>query len=253
MVYLSMKNIVKEFPHKGGKLKVLDGINFDIRKGEFITIFGPNGCGKTTLLKILLGSEDITLGSIKIKKDSINNIKSYLIFQNPNESLFNWMDTKENIKLAIKSTDNNKINNLLKKIQVGGKTLFDFRKYYPYQLSGGLKQLTVIARAIIYNPQLLLLDEPFSSLDYKTATELEDTILNIWEKTKQTIIFVSHNIEEAVYLADKIIVLSNPPTKVSKIIEVNLPRPRRQEIKFSSDFQKIKKQVLENFGKKSEH
>ncbi len=140
----------------------------------------------------------------------------------------------------------NEIN--LTDIQVGGKTLHDFREFYPYQLSGGLKQLTVIARAFLYKPKLLLLDEPFSSLDFKTSVELEDALLGFWERSRQTILYVSHNIDEAIYLADKIVVLSNPPTRVNRIIEVKMPRPRRQEIKLTLKFQDIKKRVLESFG-----
>jgi NitT/TauT family transport system ATP-binding protein len=245
MNYLKVENLVKNISSKNNFLKIIEDVSFNVKKGELVTIFGPNGCGKTTLLKMILGIEKITSGSITIKK-SVNEFKSYLVFQNPNDSLFNWMTLTENIKFVAKKKDVVKIDYLLKKIQVGGKTLFDFKKYYPYQLSGGLKQLAVLARSIIYNPELMLLDEPFSSLDYKTAIELEDLVLRIWQKSKQTVIFVSHNLDEAIYLADKIIVLSNSPTKVKKIIEVKLSKPRKQEIKLTKEFQEIKKQILGN-------
>jgi NitT/TauT family transport system ATP-binding protein len=248
MAYLKLRNVVKEFRNGDNVIKVLDGVSFDVRKGEFITIFGPNGCGKTTLLNILSEFHEITSGRIQIGRYSLADIKSYIVFQNPNDSLFNWMNVEDNIKISTSEQSNHKILEILNKIQVAGKKLTDFKHFYPYQLSGGLKQLTVIARAFVFNPHLLLLDEPFSSLDYKTATDLEHSLLDIWEKTKQTIIFVSHNIDEAVYLADKIVILSNPPTKVNKIIEVKLPRPRKQEIKLSGEFQRIKQQVLDHFG-----
>lgn len=251
MSFLKIRGLAKEFTKNDGKLlRVLDGINLDVRKGEFVTIFGPNGCGKTTLLKILSGFELKTGGQAIIGKIPAEKSRSYLVFQNPDESLFNWMDVRQNIEIALNSSNTcNKesIDNLLGTIQVGGKTLLDFSQYYPYQLSGGLKQLTVIARAIAFSPNLLLLDEPFSSLDYKTSMEMEDALLKIWKSTRQTVLFVSHNIEEAVYLADRVVVLSNQPTKVRKIIDVNLKRPRTQEMKTSPCFQKIKKEVLDSF------
>ena len=229
-------------------MRVLDQVNFKVRKGEFITIFGPNGCGKTTLLKILAGLDTLTSGSIRTGKNEIHDLKSYLVFQNPDDSLFNWMNVEKNIDIALEDNENGNTESILSMIKVGGKTLDDFRCFYPYQLSGGLKQLTVIARAFLYNPKLLLLDEPFSSLDFKTSIELEDALLEMWEKSRQTIVYVSHNIDEAIYLADKIIVMSNSPTKVNRIIEVKIPRPRRQEIKLTSQFQAIKKEVLDFFG-----
>jgi len=247
MAFIELKNLVKEFRRKDGSpLRVLDGVSFNVRKGEFVTIFGPNGCGKTTLLKILSGMDSPTSGNMKAGKNTIHDLRSYLVFQNPDDSLFNWMDVRNNIEIVNESAGNSE--DFLTGIRAGGKTLHDFREFYPYQLSGGLKQLTVIARAFLYNPKLLLLDEPFSSLDFRTSVELEDNLLGIWERSRQTIIYVSHDIDEAVYLADRIVILSNPPARVSRIIKVGLPRPRRQEIKLTPEFQKIKKEVLESFG-----
>jgi len=244
MAYIQIENVKKEFKNKNNSIKVLDGISFGIRKGEFITIFGPNGCGKTTLLKILSNFDNDYSGKIKINKYLINKIKSYIVFQNPNDSLFNWMTVKENIELGL---FNIKLKSVFYQIYVGGKRFSEFKNFYPYQLSAGLKQLTVISRAFVYNPNLLLLDEPFSSIDYKTSLEFEDLLLKIWRKTKQTIIFVSHNIDEAIYLADKVIIFSNPPTKIKKIINIKLSRPRNQKIKCSQEFQKIKREILECF------
>lgn len=250
MVYLQIRNLAKQFPKEnGGQLRVLDGVNLDVRKGEFVTIFGPNGCGKTTLLKIISGFETHNNGTILIRNSPVERTKSYLVLQSPDDSVFNWMNTMQNIAIALpEQGKEKKIAELLEKIQVGGKTLLQFGSYYPYQLSGGLKQLAVIARAIVFDPDLLLLDEPFSSLDFKTAMQMEDSLLQVWHKTRKTVLFVSHNVDEAIYLADKVVMLSNQPTKVEKIIQVGLPRPRKQEMKLSTEFQKIKKEVLNSFS-----
>ncbi len=250
MVYLQIRNLAKQFPkEKGGQLRVLDSINLDVRKGEFVTIFGPNGCGKTTLLRIISGFETYNNGIILIRNSAVEKTKSYLVLQNPDDSVFNWMNTTQNIAIALPKQDKEKkFVELLEKIQVGGKTLLQFGSYYPYQLSGGLKQLAVIARAITFNPDLLLLDEPFSSLDFKTAMQMEDNLLQVWHKTRKTVLFVSHNVDEAVYLTDKIVILSNQPTKVKRVISVGLPRPRKQEMKLSAAFQKIKREVLNCFS-----
>jgi len=246
MAFLRIKDLVKEFPSSSGRpLRVLDGINLDVKKREFVAIFGPNGCGKTTLLKIISGFEAATNGEVQIRSAPAEKAKSYLVLQNPDESLFNWMTTRGNIEIAL--NDEQKIDSILENIRVGGKTLLEFSKHYPYQLSGGLKQLTVIARAMAFSPSVLLLDEPFSSLDFRTAMQMEDSLLDIWEKSKQTVLFVSHNVEEAVYLSDRIVLLSNQPTKVETIINIELPRPRRYQMRFSSSFQKIEKKVLESF------
>ncbi len=250
MTFLQIRNLVKEFQRvEGGQLRVLDNLDLDIRKGEFVTIFGPNGCGKTTLLKIISGFEKPNDGTITIRNSPIERTKSYLVLQSPDDSVFNWMNTIQNIAIALPNKDKEQeISNLLEKIQVGGKTLLEFGSYYPYQLSGSLKQLMVIARAILFNPDLLLLDEPFSSLDFKTAMQMEDNLLQVWKKTKKTVLFVSHNVDEAVYLADKVVVLSNQPTKVKKEITVNLFRPRKQGMKLTAEFQKTKGKVLNCFS-----
>jgi len=249
MAFLQIKNLSKEFAKKDGRTaKVLDGINLDIRKKEFIAVFGPNGCGKTTLLKILAGFEKATAGEAFLRKKPVEDAKSYLVFQNSEDSLFNWMNVRQNIEIALNDTAKNEnVEAILKEMHAGGKDLMHFSEHYPYQLSGGLKQLTVLARAMAFNPELLLLDEPFSSLDFKTAMQMEDSLLEIWEKTKKTVLFVSHHVEEAVYLADKVVVLSEQPTKVRKIIDVGLPRPRNQSMKLSLKFQEIKRKILEQW------
>ena len=252
MAYLELRAVAKEFRTRDGTVRVLDGVSFGARKGEFVTLFGPNGCGKTTLLNILAGFQEATSGTIRVGRGPPGGARSYMVFQNPNDSLFNWMTVEENISIAAGEQSRHEISETLDAIHVAGRKLACFRHLYPYQLSGGLKQLAVMARAVVFGPSLLLLDEPFSSLDCLTAADLEDTLLGMWEKTRQTVIFVSHDIDEAVYLADRIVVLSNQPARVNRIVDVRLPRPRRQGMKLSGEFQRTKRKVLDSCGERGE-
>jgi len=254
MTFLKIRGLTKEFyGGKGEKLRALDCIDLDARKGELVTVFGPNGCGKTTLLKIISGFEEASSGTASIRNRPSAEARSYLVTQNPEESLFNWMGAIRNIAIAADGPQGlRKAEEIIQGIRVGGKGLLEFSEYYPYQLSGGLKQLAVIARALAFEPELLLLDEPFSSLDFRTAMEMEDIVLKAVGKSRRTTLFVSHNVEEAVYLADRVVVLSGQPGKVRGIIRVGLPRPRKQEMKLSAEFQGIKKELLECFGKENE-
>lgn len=255
MAILEVKNLVKEFPVRGKSQangRVLNGINFSVRRGEFVTILGPNGCGKTTLLKMIAGFEEPTSGSISFQKRSEGLQKAYLVLQNPDESLFNWLSVLENVRIGNCSgeTSDSAASSILESIRVAGTSLSEFSNHYPYQLSGGLKQLAVIARAIAFNPSIMLLDEPFSSLDVFTKTEIEDALLELYEKNRVTTLFVSHELESAIYLADRIVLLSGRPAEVKKIIEVKLPRPRNRGMKNCKAFRAIKLELEKSMGKK---
>lgn len=233
MAFLTAENIYKEYPNS----KILDNINIKIQAGEFISVFGPNGCGKTTLLNILSGLDTDYSGSINFK----GKIKKGFIFQNTQDSLLPWKTIAENLKLDNKNIEKEKLKKILEELN-----LWNFRDNYPYQLSGGMKQLLAIARSFIHGCNFLLLDEPFSSLDYYKALEIRETLLKLWEKEKPTVLFVSHDIDETIILSDKIILLSKRPAKIKEIIEVKLPRPRNRSTLTSKKFLEYKKKILES-------
>jgi NitT/TauT family transport system ATP-binding protein len=249
MIFVKVKNLSKEFPiDKRRNLLVLDNISFEVKKGEFIAVFGPNGSGKSTLLNIISGNEKPSSGKISINGKDASLSKVGFVFQNYNESMLPWRTIKGNIMLALeekKIKEKEKIiETLLKKVG-----LFEHKDRYFYELSGGMKQLTAICRAFAYNPELLVMDEPFSSLDYSTSRNMSLELLKIWMETKKTTIFVSHDIDEAIFLADRVVVLSKRPSKIKEIVKIDLPRKRDLSILSSRKFFDIRKKILNIFEK----
>lgn len=249
MATIEVNNISREFIDQNKKShNVLDNISFKIEDGEFVTIFGPNGCGKTTLLNTIAGIENPTSGNILISGKNPEFSKTGFVFQNYNESMLPWRTARGNIELALEmqkiSNEKKKYTSehLLKKVG-----LLNHKNKFFYELSGGMKQLVAICRAFACNPDLLLMDEPFSSLDYSTTRRMELELLNIWKETKKTTLFVSHDIDEAILLADKIIVLSRRPAKIKKIVKIDLPRPRKLEMLSSKKFFEIRNKILRLF------
>lgn len=249
MHYISIQNLSKSFIHDSGKLQVLKKLNLEVKKGEFLVIFGPNGCGKTTLLNIISGLDKQNTGKFTIEGKSVENKKVGFVFQNYNESLFPWRSVKNNVALSLEANGLEDEKEVEKKVMYFLKEvgLDKFAEKYPYQLSGGMKQLVSIARAFAYEPDFFLMDEPFSALDYDNRIKMEDRLLKLWSDHKKTVIFVSHDIDEAVYLADRIVVLSKRPTGVKEIFEVRLKRPRKMETRFSKEFFATKTKVLKAF------
>lgn len=248
---IEVKNLSKEYSqlrNKIKKLRVLDNISFQVKDGEFVAIFGPNGCGKTTLLNILSGIDKPSFGDVVINQKNPKDCKIGFVFQNYNESMLPWRTIEENIGLALEAQHINGkkkkqiTEHLLKKVG-----LFEHKDKYFYELSGGMKQLTAICRAFAYDPELFLLDEPFSSLDYSTSRKMGLELLDIWKENKKMTVFISHDIDEAIFLADRVIVLSSRPAKINGIVDVNLPRPRKLEILSSKKFFEIRNRVLEMF------
>lgn len=248
MATIEVENLSKEFSQPKNKiktLKVLNNISFQVKEGEFIAFFGPNGCGKTTILNILSGIDRPTSGKILINQKEPEKSKIGFVFQNYNESMLPWRTVAGNIELAleIQGVDEKKkkqiTEHLLKKVD-----LIEHKDKYFYELSGGMKQLTAICRAFAYDPELLLMDEPFSSLDYSTSRKMGLELLNIWKETKKTTIFVSHDIDEAIFLADKVIVFSKRPARIRSIINVKLPRPRKLDFLLSKEFFELRNKIL---------
>ena len=226
---------VNKLRKKYSALVAIGNLDFSVEEGEFVAIVGPNGCGKTTLLNILAGLDNDFEGSVSTP----DSLRLGFVFQNSHESVLPWRTVKENLILGKNNINKKKLSRTIK--QAG---LWQFRERYPYQLSGGMKQLLAISRAFVHDCKLLLLDEPFSSLDPHTSVGIHKKLLDLWQREKPSMIFVSHNLDDAIMLADKIIVLSARPAKIKEILMIDLPRPRNFA---SPEFFQYKKRLLEHF------
>ena len=215
---LSIKNLSKTYHSKNGETKALMDINLDIKEGEFICIVGSSGCGKSTLLSILAGLEDKTDGCILWNKD--NPVIGYML---QSDALFPWLNIFDNAILGLKVQKKVTKDNILKvKKLLKDYSLDEFTNKYPNELSGGMKQRVALIRTLAINPDILLLDEPFSALDYQTRLAVSDDVYKIIKQQNKTVIMITHDIAEAISLADRIIVLSKRPGKIKKIYDINL-------------------------------
>jgi len=228
MAKLSVRNISKAYPNgENGDTEVLDDISFDIEEGEFLSILGPSGCGKTTLLKIIAGLLEPDEGEVLIDGERVelgHNRVGYIFQQ---ESLFPWRTVRQNIEfgLEVKGVPKEKINKAVEDaLKIAGMEGLD--DHYPHEISGGQARKTEMARSLILAPDLLVSDEAFSNLDAQTRNYLQEEFLRIQKLTGSTILFVSHNVDETVFLSDRILVLSNIPAKIIAEYKIELPKPR---------------------------
>ena len=241
---LEILGLSKTFTGKnpGESIHVLENIEHRIENGQFISIIGPSGCGKTTLLRIIAGLERASAGKVLLDgKGMVQGSEEVgMVFQE--YALFPWRTTLENIEmgLEIRGVDKEKRRSTAMEY-IETFDLSGFENRYPRELSGGMKQRVAIARTLIMNPRVVLMDEPFGSLDSQTRNGLQEFLLRIWQKRADTIIFVTHNVDEAVFLSDQIIVLSKRPARIVNILEVGLPRPRDRT---SEECNKIRRDVL---------
>ncbi len=224
-------------------VQVFDRIDCVVAKGEFLTIVGPSGCGKTTLLRMIAGLEEITAGGIRLNGERLNgrHDKIGMVFQE--YALFPWRKLLSNIEvgLEIKGVPAaERRSAAMKYVRAFG--LEGFENKYPKELSGGMKQRVAIARTLIANPEVVLMDEPFGSLDSQTRNTMQNFLLKIWAERKDTVLFVTHNVDEAVYLSDRIAVLSPRPTKILRVLDVNLNRPRDRT---GPEANRIRREILE--------
>jgi NitT/TauT family transport system ATP-binding protein len=208
-----------------GALVALDSVSVEIAHGEFFMIVGPSGCGKTTLLRILAGLDSLTSGSIEIETPDSQRPMNSMIFQG--DSIFPWMTVWNNAAYGLKmrrvaaSTIKEVVGHYLARTG-----LTSFADYYPHQLSGGMRQRVSIARAFANDPEILLMDEPFSALDAQNRILLQEELLRIWEEHKKTVVFITHSVDEAVFLGDRIMTMTAQPGKVKTLVQVPLARPR---------------------------
>ena len=224
---INIKNVSKSFKTENGEALILDEINLDIRENEFLVLFGAGQCGKTTLLKMLAGLESISEGQIVIEEKPLSGFdpKVGMVYQTT--ALFPWLSVMGNVEFGPKARGISK-KERQKKAQyyIDLVGLSGFEKHFPVMLSGGMQQRVGIARAYCNDPEIILMDEPFGHLDAQTRYMMEEEVEKIWEKEKRTVIFVTNNIEEALYLADRIVILTECPAKIMKEYKIDLPRPR---------------------------
>jgi len=234
----------KSFQQGGGRKVVLNDIQLEIGQGEFLTVIGPSGCGKSTLLKIIAGIDTEYSGSVFVGERAVKKpgISQGFIFQE--HRLFPWLTVEQNIAANLNLKDPTvkaKVQELIDIVRLKGR-----EKAYPSELSGGMSQRVAIARALLREPEVLLLDEPFGALDAFTRKHLQDVLVDIWQKKKITMILVTHDIDESIYLGNKIAILRANPGEVQKVISVDLPFPRNRT---DASFQYLRQNVLGEFEK----
>lgn len=243
-ILLKVDSLKKNFQDREGEIVALGNISFSVHQREFICVIGPSGCGKSTLIRIIAGLEKQTSGSILLDSKPIDSPSSDrgMVFQN--YTLFPWLTIKKNIMfgLIMSKTDRQEANTkAMDWLELVG--LSEFSDLYPHQLSGGMKQRVAIARALATRPRILLMDEPFGALDAQTRAQMQSYLLQIWGSLDITIIFITHDLEEAIYLADRIFVLGSSSNQLQEIVEIPVSRPRKPDQFLSSEFLATKKHL----------
>jgi NitT/TauT family transport system ATP-binding protein len=240
---VEIREVTKIFrKEEGAGVTALEDVSLTIEDKEFVCFVGPSGCGKTTLLRIIAGLETATEGTVMLNDEAITgpDPKRGMVFQE--YSLFPWRTVIDNIAFGLEMQGLAKEERRrIAREYLGLVGLEQFETAYPNELSGGMRQRVAIARALANNPKVLLMDEPFGALDAQTRNKMQTELLEIWEQTRKTVIFVTHSVDEAVYLADRIVVLSARPGKIREVIEVGLPRPRDRT---DAGFAGLRKYVL---------
>lgn len=243
-VKVHVDHVVKKFATSKGETVALNGVDLDIHENEFVCVVGPSGCGKSTLLNIIGGLETPTEGTVTVDGKEVEGPgpDRGIVFQQ--YALFPWLTVEENVKFGLKLQKKPKdevdeiAHRYIKMVE-----LEDFAKSYPKELSGGMKQRVAIARAYAMNPHVLLMDEPFGALDAQTRTQLQSELLKTWQDEKKTCFFVTHDIEEAIILAQRVVIMYARPGRVKEIIPIDIGYPRTQETKMSPEFLELKNHI----------
>mgnify|MGYP001348707964 FL=1 len=247
---IQLEHVTMQYESGGSKVTALQDVSLTIAKGEFVSLLGPSGCGKTTLLRIMADLIEPTDGELKVAGKTAREArlaqKYGIVFQNP--VLYDWRRVKSNITLPLelrgvpRAERNKRAMELLELVG-----LAKFANHYPWQLSGGMQQRVAIARALAMEPEILLMDEPFSALDEFTRERLNEELLAIWSKVQNTVVFVTHSIPEAVFLSDRVFVLSPHPGRLSAVVDIPLPRPRTKEMRNSDEFFRLIARIRDSF------
>lgn len=243
-VKVHVDHVVKKFETRKGEMTALNGVDLDIHENEFITVVGPSGCGKSTLLNIIGGLEKPTEGRVLVDGQPVTGPgpDRGIVFQQ--YALFPWLTVEKNVEFGLKLQGKSKeeaaeiAHKYLKMVE-----LEDFAKHYPKELSGGMKQRVAIARAYATNPKVLLMDEPFGALDAQTRTQLQQELLSTWEKEQKTCFFITHDVEEAIILGQRVVIMCARPGRVKDIIDIDIPYPRDQSTKMSPRFLELKNEI----------
>ncbi|GLC87636.1 ABC transporter ATP-binding protein [Lysinibacillus piscis] len=244
---LVIENLNKVFATPNEQVVALKNVELTVEQGEFLTIIGPSGCGKSTLLKIIAGLDVDYTGKVELNGQVINgpSLEKGFIFQEPR--LFPWLTVEKNIAGDQSLRDPNikqQVTELIKLVKLEG-----FEKAYPRELSGGMAQRVSIARALLRNPAILLLDEPFGALDAFTRSHMQEVLLNIWQTNKTTMIFVTHDLDEAVFLGQRVVIMNPRPGHIKSVLPIDLSFPRKRS---SLGFQEMRRAVLNEFEKVEE-
>lgn len=234
----------------GGVLTVLDGLSFDVRDGEFVSFVGPSGCGKTTLLRVLNGLLAPDEGEILVDGRTLASERLRLATVFQSDSLFHWRQVTSNVTLGLELRGVSTVGMMKvarELVQLVG--LSGFERSYPHELSGGMRQRVNLARAFAVDPEVLLMDEPFGSLDAQTRELMQQELMQIWQTRRKTVVFVTHQIDEAVYLSDRVMLMTRRPGRISEEVVVDLPRPRELELKRDQRFHTIVDRLAEELQK----
>ncbi|WP_262851475.1 ABC transporter ATP-binding protein [Mumia quercus] len=230
-VTLSVRGLQKIYLSDNGDVEAVRNLTFELRQGELVCLVGPSGCGKTTLLRCIAGLLEPTAGTVELDGAQVTEPpkKMAVVFQEYGRSLFAWMTVRQNVELPLKNAGMGKAERTAavdKALHAVG--LDHAAGSYPWQLSGGMQQRVAIARAVAYQPEVLLMDEPFAAVDAQTRADLEDLIRTVWKEFGVTVLFVTHDIDESVYLGERVLILSNSPTVVQEDLTIDLPAERDQ-------------------------
>jgi NitT/TauT family transport system ATP-binding protein len=246
---LSIENVRKEYQVRGKKVLALDSVDLTIAEGEFVTVVGPSGCGKSTLLNLIVGLMRSSMGRIVFRGAPIEGITTKIGYVTQKDNLLPWRTLIENVEIALeiraieKSARRTQAQDLIDQVGLGG-----FEDHYPHELSGGMRQRANIIRTLIYDPELILMDEPFGPLDAQTRIVLQDQLLKLWYASKKTIVFITHDLIEAITLADRVVLMSARPGRIKSIEEIAIPRPRdvfkiHEDAQFRSAYERLWQQL----------